>query len=305
MNFLEVVAVRGPSMVQDAGRPGRMAQGIPPGGALVPELLAFANRAAGNRWDSPAIEAFAPMKVRLDGASRWVIAGSRLAWLRSGEELTLEASPSLRAQYLAVEGGLEVPEVMGGRGTLLVAGLGGHLGRLLRAGDRIALGAGAAGREAKDASPADLERRAALLGDATAQLAPRSSPAIRVVAFRGPGSPLALEPLLRRTFRVSPRSDRVGLRLEGELGVAGPADLSSAPMTWGAIQVPPSGEPVILGPDHPTTGGYALIGCVVRSDLGRLFAQPPGTQLGFTEVAVEEARALWRAHRELHFRACE
>jgi allophanate hydrolase subunit 2 len=255
---IRVVAVHGLALVQDAGRPGHMHEGVPPGGALVPELLAAANAAVGNPWRCAAIEHFG--RIDLDGTG---VVGT------AAGPVTLPASfmPAARVGYVAVPGGIDVPVVLGGRGTLLGAGIG---GRALRAGDELR------GGEARGGAPT----------------AGASDGPIRVV----PGPDLdrladdALPVLQGGPFTVSPLGDRVGIRLAGaRIGVrvvAGP----SAPMVRGAIQVPPSGELIVLGPDHPTTGGYPVVAVVGRADFGRFAALRPGSPVGFTAISAEELR---------------
>jgi allophanate hydrolase subunit 2 len=92
----------------------------------------------------------------------------------------------------------------------------------------------------------------------------------------------ALELLLRSAYAISPRSDRVGVRLVGPwLARAGDDAGVSAPMVHGAIQVPAAGEAIVLGPDGPTMGGYPVIATVVGADLGALMARPVGYGLRF------------------------
>jgi biotin-dependent carboxylase-like uncharacterized protein len=256
---------------------------VPAGGALVPELLARANRAAGNEWGAAAIEHSGPIVVQAGGVlaehglpSRQrsgieVSVDGACVRLAPGEKLEISA-PRARVGYLAVRGGFDVPPVLGGRGTLLVAGFGGHEGRPLRAGDELPVG-GAAG--ARDRVPP------LAIGET-----------LRVIP--GPDEPGAWTALLSATFRISARSDRVGTRLEGEKLPREGADSGlSLPAVRGAIQLPSSGLPVILGPDHPTTGGYPVIAVVIRADHGVLGAMRPGDPVRFAAVSLEEARAAW------------
>jgi allophanate hydrolase subunit 2 len=116
----------------------------------------------------------------------------------------------------------------------------------------------------------------------------------------GPDAPrlggAALEALLSGTFTVSPLGDRVGRRLAGpRIRHADGAAGGSSPMVRGAIQVPPSGEPIVLGPDHPTLGGYPVLAVVARVDLGRLGARRPGDAVRFQQVDLEDARRSWQA----------
>jgi biotin-dependent carboxylase-like uncharacterized protein len=264
---ITVVAVSGLATIQDGGRHGRMHEGVPPGGALVPELLACANAAVGNADDEAAIELYGA--IALEGPRGMVVAGDGGTAEELGERSPTDpwrlACAGARVRYVAVRGGIDVPRVLGGRGTLLGAGLGGHEGRPLRRGDVLRLG-DAPERPRRHLSPPDLGAD------------------IRVVL--GPDldrfQPDAVDALLSGTFQVGDRSDRVGTRLSGPLLRApGDATGASSPMTRGAIQVPPSGSPIVLGPDHPTTGGYPVLATVVSACIGPLAARRIGAQVRF------------------------
>ena len=262
--MIEIVAVHGLATIQDAGRPGHMHEGLPPGGALVPQLLARANAAVCNAAGEAAVEVLGALTISARGDICVASDEGAPRSLRAGDTLTV-ACAGTRARYLAVRGGIDVPWVLGGRGTLLVAGLGGHAGRPLRKGDRLPVGASA---------PSD-----ASLPEAPDERAP-----IRVVG--GPDADRfedgALSVLLASTFEVSERSDRVGTRLLGPpLARAGDDLAVSAPMVRGAIQVPASGEAIVLGPDHPTIGGYPVLATVVRADVGVLMARRVGAPVRF------------------------
>jgi len=265
---LEVTAVAGVSTVQDGGRPGHMHDGVPPGGALVPELLARANAAVRNARAAAGIEVVGALSLRAlvdvlvstdDGVARLLDAGATWAMSSRGE----------RVAYAAVYGGIDVPVVLGGRGTLVAAGFGGLEGRPLRRGDVLAA---AATNARPPAAPIPLPPQ------------PDLDRAVRVAL--GPDGerfePSAVAQLLAAEFRISPKSDRVGARLTGPALARAGGDLgASAPMVRGAIQVPASGEPIVLGPDHPTTGGYPVIATVLRADLGGLMARPVGAPVRF------------------------
>ena len=101
--------------------------------------------------------------------------------------------------------------------------------------------------------------------------------------------------LVSGDFTVSPTSDRVGMRLRGPpLPQADTGSGLSGPMVRGAIQVPASGEPIVLGPDHPTLGGYPVLAVVIRADWGALASRRPGEAVRFVAVSVDEAREAWR-----------
>ncbi|ABF86673.1 urea amidolyase-like protein [Myxococcus xanthus DK 1622] len=284
--WLDITGVGAPVTVQDAGRPGKMHHGVPPGGPLVPELLALANLAVGNASGTAALEAFGRLELRARGRSVRVSMGGHAFALADGERLTVPAPESTSVRYVAVDGGLAVPEVLGGRGTLLVARLGGHEGRLLRSGDSLPLGDTNERAEAR-APGASL--------DAAAPIRVTLGPDNRRFG------PATVATLLSGAFTVSAATDRVGMRLQGPSLTHGDEGTgTSRPMVRGAIQVTLSGTPIVLGPDHPTTGGYPLIATVIRADWGRLCARRPGAAVRFQEVSLEEAREAWRHHAE-HF----
>ncbi len=262
--MIEVVRSAGLATVQDGGRRGRMHEGVPAGGALVPELLARANAAVRNGHDTAAIELFGSITLRAH-TPVLVAADDAVPHAMGAREAWTVACDRARVRYIAVRGGVDVPPVLGGRGTLLVAGFGGHEGRALRAGDRLPVG--------------DTPSVQGALPDA-----PSLHSAIHVVL--GPDlerfGEEAVELLLASTFSVDSRSDRIGTRLAGATLPRRDEDTAaSSPMLRGAIQVPASGMPIVLGPDHPTTGGYPVIATVVASSLGALGARPLGAPVRF------------------------
>jgi biotin-dependent carboxylase-like uncharacterized protein len=264
VSALRLTRVAGIATVQDGGRRGHMHEGVPPGGAFVPELLSRANAAARNAPGAAAVESFGTLAFE---AMEDVVVASddgTLHEVPAGASVTF-ACEGVRVRYVAVRGGIDVPEVLGGRGTLLVASLGGYEGRPLRRGDVL---------------------RAARLPvvDVTLPGAPDLGAPVRVVPgpdrHRFPDE--ALETLLSSSFVVEARSDRVGIRLSGPvLPRLGKDSGVSGPMVRGAIQVPPSGMPVVLGPDHPTTGGYPVLATVITADFGSLAARAPGSRVRF------------------------
>jgi 5-oxoprolinase (ATP-hydrolysing) subunit C len=269
---IEIVAVTALATVQDAGRPGHMHEGVPHGGALVPELLARANAAVGNEAYASAIEVVGALAVQARGGPVLVASDDgQVHTIERGETRSV-ACRGARVRYLAARGGIDVPLLQGSRSTLLVAGFGGHEGRPLRKGDVLAIGSSPARDVGLPPFPTPLDLQSA----------------IRVVA--GPDldrfQASALGTLVGSAFRISSRADRVGVRLVGPPLARSERDRAdsdvSAPMVRGAIQVPPSGDPIVLGPDHPTTGGYPVIATVVRADLGNLMARSPGSPVHFT-----------------------
>lgn len=253
----------GPGLtVQDLGRPGRLHEGLPPGGALVPELLRAANQALGNAADAAALELFLHPAVLCARRALVVSVDGRLLRLAAGEELTVGPAPEAVA-YVALPGGIDVPRLLGGRGTLVVARLGGFEGRMLRAGDELRAALDPPGR------PVDVPRPP--LDDGPLRLVP------------GPDDFPAgsLERLFSETFRIAPALDRTGLRLDGARLATPPDRPFSTPMLRGALQVAHDGTPIVLGPDHPTTGGYPVIATLATDDQGRLARRCPGAPVRF------------------------
>lgn len=267
--MIAVERVVGLAFVQDLGRPGHMHEGVPAGGALVPERLARANAAVGNAIGAAGIERFGAMSLV---AQRDLVIAEDVGaprTLRAGERVELPWDGAARARYLAVRGGIDVPVVMGGRGTLIVAGIGGHQGRALRRGDVLAVGAEDGARTEAEAEADDRSPIAVHPGPDAAGYAPG-----------------AVAALVARPWRLSVRSDRTGTRLEGA-AIAWGDDAPPArttPMIAGAIELPPSGEPIVLGPDHPTTGGYPVVAVIAARDLGRFHAIALGREVRFAHA---------------------
>jgi allophanate hydrolase subunit 2 len=254
---LVIVHALGLVTVQDLGRPGRMHEAIPPGGALVPELLVAANRRALNPDGAPAVEVLGRLVVRA-ARDATVATDEHARRLRAGDELAVESGPR-RVAYLAVRGGVDAPTVLGGRGALLCAGLGAPL----RAGDAIRAG-NEPESEPFDYEPFDDGDRIGVI------------PGPDLDAF----SPGAIDRLTSSTYRISPGSDRIGTRLFGE-ALPPLRTGASRPMVRGAIEVPGDGQPIVLGPEHPTTGGYPILAVVAHGDLGRFFAIRLGGSVRF------------------------
>jgi biotin-dependent carboxylase-like uncharacterized protein len=268
--------VHGLVTVQDAGRRGFMHLGVPPGGALVPDALARANAAVGNDPGAAALEIVGRIGVTSEDAldRRAVVVGTdegNRHELSPGVAFELASSDAARVRYLAVAGGIDVPLVLGGRGTLLVARMGGLDGRVLRSGDVLAAG---------DAEPLAISST-----EHAAPPAPLTSASADIVlrVLAGPDhDEAALATLLASTFRIGTSTDRVGARLTGHPVHTALTVARSRPMVRGAIQIPPSGEPIVLGPDHPTTGGYPVIAVVLTADVGAIYTRSPGASVAFT-----------------------
>jgi biotin-dependent carboxylase-like uncharacterized protein len=296
---LRVVAPGALTTVQDLGRPGHGAIGVPPSGAMDPFALRAANRLVGNPDGAAGLELTlagpvltmgsdhvvaitgAPFECDLDGEPVPRAAAVRV---RSGQTLRVgRAAAGLRG-YLAVRGGIVVPEILGSRSTYLAGGVGGMEGRAVAAGDVLPVGRADAGPPLRQLPPG---------------MNPIARPPFRLGVVMGPQDHAFTERgrarFLEETWRVSPRSDRIGVRLEGRpVEPAGPAGIDPEGVVTGAVQIPGDGLPIVLGPDRPATGGYAKIATVIAADAVKLAQARPGDEVRFTQVTLERGRVSWR-----------
>lgn len=292
--MIEVLRAGMCDLVMDQGRPGWGALGVPVGGAADPSALAAANCLVGNdataagleiTLSGPALRFPAGGVVALTGA-RFAAArssGARVAWnetlvLMAGETLTLGQAKDGCRCWLALGGGLALAPVMGSRSTFLPAGFGGQAGRPLQAGDALPCGAAAGEARLLRAHPPSHEAAVCL----------------RVLAGPQTGffDDAGLTAFFDARYRVGPASDRRGLRLTGPAVTHTRVELPSQGVLPGVVQVPPDGQPIILGWDGPVTGGYPVIAGVIAADWPLLAQLKPGDAVGFTTVEADEARAL-------------
>jgi biotin-dependent carboxylase-like uncharacterized protein len=332
-DVLEVIKPGVLTTVQDIGRPGYLADGIPPSGAFDTTALKLANLLVGNdpgdylltgddpgpaglemTLRGPALRALRDTVIAVTGADMPVTVNGEAApnWaavpVRAGDEIVVGSARGGLRGYLAVAGGIDVPLVLGSRATNVRAGLGGVSGRALKAGDRLPAGAGglvgvngltgAAGRRIRpDRVPA------------------RATPAeLRVVL--GPQdhlfTPDSVSAFLTTEWKLSPTSDRMGCRFVGpaltfrprpeHLTVqagADPSNIVDDAICVGSIQVPSGLEPIVMGVDGPSLGGYAKIATVISPDLCRLAQVRPGEPVRFRAVDPDEAHELHLAARAI------
>jgi len=303
---LEVLAPGLFTTVQDLGRPGYQQFGVPRGGALDTYALVAANALVGNPPGAAALEVtlLGPvLTVLTDGLV--ACTGADLGFAIDGEPAPLWRAHRVRPgqvlrftgrrggarAYLAVAGGIPVPAVMGSRATDVRARIGGVAGRPLTRGDQLPVGP----------LPPDWRERDGLTLPAPLRRHGLPQP-VRVVL--GPQhdrfQPLALERLLGAPFQVSPQSDRMGYRLTGpRLPHKDGADIVSEGNAPGSIQVPGSGQPIVLLADRQTTGGYAKIATVISADLDFLGQAVPGDRITFRAVDVATAHGLRRERLDM------
>lgn len=319
---VEVLHPGSQTTVQDTGRPGHRAIGVTPGGAADPAALALANVLVGNAPDAAGLEVLLRgPRLRFSDARVVAWCGAAEATVRVGElsippgrpasipagaELEIGSLRNGFRLWFAIGGGVELPRVLGSRGTDLRGGFGGLAGRALRSGDPLPLGVarGARGRRGEQATPELLgygSRPSPVPGRGTA-VELRVLAGSHAVALDDAGCELLQE----TTWTVNADSDRMGLRLSGAtLTLDGVGELPSAAVLPGTVQLPPSGQPVILGVDGQTLGGYPRVAHVIDADRARLAQLGPGSRVRLRYISVGEAEELERAARRERTRALE
>lgn len=266
--------------VQDLGRPGLGAWGVPRGGALDPDGLIAANRLLGNPDGAAGLEVwFRGPRLRAEGEVRLAVAGpfgpapGRVLSLASGEEIDLAPAPHASRAIVAVAGGLDVPRVLGSRSTSVAAAFGGLSGRPLRKGDRL---------------PVGVETSARLDPPRPPQHRGTEAETLVLDLLDGPQaslfSPDAVATFLAGSYRIASESNRAGFRLDGPAVRREGPELPSEGAAVGSIQVPPSGQPIVLLNEGPVTGGYAKLAVLPRAELTRLVRSPIGCAIRFRRV---------------------
>jgi antagonist of KipI len=287
--------------VQDIGRYGYQQYGVPISGALDQFAHCVANWLVSNRetaatleltFVGPKLEALSSGLVAITGADMPLLVNgaARQAWesfsVRAGDIISFKpAAKGVRA-YLAVSGGIFVPEIMGSKSTCISGRLGGFQGRSLAKGDII-------------------HRGEAALGIHPQCLVDEFSPVFReefsLRCLAGPQDDYfdkGLEVFFGSAFTVSPEADRMGYRLDGpliELKEGMPASIISEPILPGMVQIPADGRPIIILVEQ-TVGGYAKIATIISSDLDLVAQARPGDTLRFDRVGLVEAYEAHAAH---------
>jgi urea carboxylase len=303
------------SLVQDLGRYGWQRYGVPANGAMDERAHRVANALVGNADDAATLECTLTgptlrftrnTMIALTGADMVVTADgkrvplNRALMLRRGVVLAFGERRLGARSYLAVRGGIGTEPVMGSRSTYVRGSYGGVEGRALRRGDRVPV---AAPQEEQLA----LERMLVQSGMPFVEAAAVSLPAVEPHAIRfmrGPQwrkfSLAARQAFMREAFTISTQSDRMGYRLDGpELALKQPLEMISEACDFGTIQVPPSGNPIVLMADRQSAGGYPKIAYVISTDLPLLAQAMPGDSLQFAPVTLRQAElAAARAEQE-------
>ena len=281
--------------VQDLGRWGHQAYGVAVAGPMDSLSHRVANLLVGNDSAAAALEiTLIGPELEFEGDATIAVCGADFdlyanerpvglavtTRITRGTRLVFGRRRAGARAYLAVAGGLRTPLVLGSRATHLVSGMGGVAGRALRAGDRLPFIVAAA--------PVPVRRAAGLTLPAGGRTRLRLLPGPQADWFE----PSASHLLTSVSFRISPRSNRMGFRLEGPpLSRRRGGEPISEPVAFGALQVPAAGEPILLMADRQTAGGYPKIASVIAADLPLAGQMAPGDFIEFAMCSRHEAAA--------------
>lgn len=294
--------------IQDQGRWGYQAYGMPIAGAMDRYASQVANLLAGNPMNAAVIEMTGTGAFfKFDEEQMVAVCGGDMQGLlnnvpvlnwssfkipRRGELRFSEAVSGYRT-YLAVRGGFDVPMVLASRSTCTPAKVGGYEGRMLRQGDVLHVG-----------QDYDFAVQPGTLTDI---YIPQYTESIQLRVILGPQDDMfsqgALDTFFGKSYKVTEQSDRTGYRLKGpKIKHMGKADIISEAIWLGAIQIPADGMPFIMTADHQTTRGFAKLGSVIQVDLAKLAQAGPGDNIRFILSTEEEAIAALRQEKEMYGR---
>jgi antagonist of KipI len=290
--------------VQDLGRWGYQDGGVPVAGPMDVFSHRLGNRLVGNREEAAALEiTLLGPELRAQGELLCAVTGAQFELMVEqrrvgcGQAFRVESGATLRfgrrvagaRSTLAIRGGIDVPPVLGSRATSLVSSMGPFGGRALAAGDVVPVG------HASAPIPVPVTIPPLRLPEGGARV--RAIPGPHEAHFE----PAALERFFSAAFTVTTQSNRMGFRLEGpELSSAGAADILSDATPLGSVQVPRSGQPILLMADRQTTGGYPKIATVITADMPIAGQLAPGDWIRFVPCTPAAALdALNRLERRL------
>jgi antagonist of KipI len=306
MASLRVITPGMLTTIQDRGRWGWQSRGVPVAGPMDPYSHRLANALAGNQSDEAALEVtLVGPEVEFDDERIAAVAGADFDLTVDGRStpmnvpFTVDTGSVLRfgarrrgaRAYLAIGGGIAVPPVLESRSTHLPGAMGGFGGRPLRAGDRLPLG-----KRGRESFP--VRARAEKTPDSFFRL-PDGRATVRILP--GPQldrfAPDALDVLQSAPYVLDANSNRMGFRLRGPvLRHMGDAQMLSDATPLGAVQVPASGQPILLMADRQTIGGYPNIATVISADVGLAGQLAPGDSIAFALATLREAMSALIAH---------
>lgn len=293
--------VKSPGMsttVQDRGRYGYQASGVPVSGAMDMFALELANILVGNSRNEACLEALmtgptlefddsgviavtgADMDARLN---KQPVEMNKALYVRSGDVLSFSSAENGNYCYIAFAGGMDIKPVMGSRSTYIKAGLGGYEGRKLRQGDKI-----------------KLRDHVGKLHNMSMRYFKREKyqPNVTLRVVMGPQDDYftkeGLDTFLNSSYTVTSEFDRMGCRLKGSMvETKNGSDIISDGICIGAVQIPRHGQPIVMLSDRQTAGGYTKIATVISCDLSKLVQCPIGGTVAFKPVSVKEAHEVY------------
>ncbi|TXK48028.1 biotin-dependent carboxyltransferase family protein [Pontibacter qinzhouensis] len=296
--------------IQDLGRFGHQKEGIIVSGPMDRVALRMANLLVGNPEHAAVIETVAPgPAIRFQKDTLIALTGADLSPAIAGVPVKMNRPVLVRQHallefgapragvytYLAVAGSFDLPQVLGSLATYLRAGIGGFGGRALQTGDVLPLGQAPAGFTSLLRTVPETAAFTPATWTPDHSLFPVHQEQPKLRAVRGPEYDLLTSNskgyLWSEKYQITRQADRMGYHLYGTpLAMAAPAELISSAVTFGTIQVPSEGNPIVLMADHQTTGGYPRIAQVITADLTHLAQTGPGKLITFEEVTLQEAQ---------------
>lgn len=298
--------------VQDLGRSHYQQYGVPVGGAMDKNALRMINMLVGNEENEAGLEiTIMGPKLLIKKTTLLAIGGADMEPLLNGERIPLwrpilaeegsmlclgKAKSGCRA-YVTFAGGINIDRTMGSKSTYIRAALGGIEGRMLKKGDYFQIGTGAevGSRFIRNLQEEErIKTKWAICNNTLPKY--KKQPILRVITdFEyDQFTEESIKSFFSKEYKVSNYADRMGYRLDGDvLNRVEEIEILSSPVTFGTIQVPNGGQPIILMADRQTTGGYPRIGNVISVDLPLLAQLKPGDYVTFEKITMEEAAQLY------------
>lgn len=306
--MIEVMSSGALNLVQDLGRLNCMHMGVSASGAMDTPALRLANWLVGNDAGAAGLElSVFPFRMRFEGDVSFSCTGAHCRitlddqpipnWTKSharaGQRLVIEGPMLGVRAYLAFEGGIDVPDILGSRSTDLKGGFGGHGGRGLKRGDHLNVSSASShiGKGVPAIAPPDrlLLKKELANGCVSVRVLP--------AAEFGQFTEAAIEAFYSTPYEVTPQANRVGYRLKGTpLNTRQRLELRSHGIAPGTVQVPPAGQPIVQLAEANTCGGYPKIATVIESDLWRLAQTPVGCAIQFIPVTSNDGATAIRSH---------
>ena len=308
MSVIETQSAGQFTTVQDLGREGFGPLGVSPSGAADTISFRLGNRLLGNAENAAGLEmTLVGGTFRFPDGARVALTGSDFSatldgapvslWksveVRRGQTLRLGSTVSGARCYLCVQGGIIVKPFLGSASTHVLSGLGGLQGRILRRGDVLEIGAVTGPFRERAVAPSALERL-------VYRLVPRKILRVTEGPQSGWFSESLQESFYTGTYRVAEESNRVGLRLSGtSVPAFSGNEMITEGVSLGAVQAPPSGQPIIVFVEQQTTGGYPIIANVISADFSSLGQLRPRDEIRFQRVELEAAVSLLKEQEKL------